>query len=93
MNIKIIKAKPEDAIHIKEINSKTWLNTYQNEKFWINEELLEKNPTTDESKKKFLERKKKELINNPWSYFIAKEWDNVIWYAAWRKHDNWLYNE
>jgi len=93
MNINILTALPEDAIFIQEINSKTWLDTYKNKELWINKKLLEKNPTNEDSRKDFLKRKWEEIKKVPWSYFLAKDWEKVIWYAAWKKHQNKSNNE
>ena len=93
MNINIFEANPIDAKLIQEINSKTWLHTYKNEELWINDELLKRNPTSDNNKKIYLKRKGEEIKQNPGSYFIVKDWEKVIWYASWKIHKNKSYNE
>lgn len=89
----IYSARPEDAIFILEINSKTWLNTYESDEYWIDENLFKKNKTSREDREKFIKRKSKEILDNPWSYFIVKDKNNVIWYACWKILKEKSYNE
>jgi len=89
----IYLAKPDDAIFISEINTKTWLSTYKSDEYWINEDLFKMYPTNKKDKDKFIKRKAKEILDNPWSYFLVKDNGNVIWYASWKIHKEKPHNE
>lgn len=91
--MEIYLAKPEDAIFISEINVKTWLSTYKSIEYWIDSDILKKYPTNKNEKDKFIKRKAKEISDCPWSYFLAKDNGNVIWYASGKIHDDKPYNE
>jgi GNAT superfamily N-acetyltransferase len=93
MNIKIITAIPSNAIDLSKINSLTYLNTYKSEEYWINEEIIKKYSMSEDQKRLFLEKKSKEIQDNPWSYILAKNGDKIVWYACWKKHIDKEYNE
>jgi len=83
--IVIVPAVPSDIIYIFEINSLTWFDTYKSEKYWITENTLNNIPENLEKRNIAIERRKKEILDNPWSYFLAKDWEKVVWYASWKK--------
>lgn len=93
MTIRILNALPENAMDIFNINSLTWLHTYKSEKYWIDEKLINKYPTSEEKKLAFINRKSNEIQENPWSYIIVKENEKVVWYACWKKYSDKDYNE
>lgn len=93
MTIKIVNALPKNAIDIFNINSKTWLNTYKSDKYWIDEDLLNKYPTSEEKKLSFINKKNKEIQDNPWSYIVLIDDNKVVWYACWKKYLDKNYNE
>ena len=93
MKIEILNALPENAKDIKNINSKTWFQTYKNDLYWINLETINKFPDTKEAINKFIDKKYNEILNNPWSYIVAKVNNEVIWYACWKIHLAKKFNE
>lgn len=93
MWIKILNALPENAIDIYNINSLTWLQTYKSEKYWINENLVNKYTTSEEKKSAFINKKSKEIQDNLWSYIVLIDDNKVVWYAWWKRHSNKNYNE
>lgn len=93
MNIIISNATPSNAEDISIINSLTWINTYKSKEYWINEEVANKYSTSKSKRNSFIKRKSKEINNNPWSYFLAKDNEKIIWYACWKKYIDKNYNE
>lgn len=79
MEIKITKAVPDDAYQIQDVYYKTWLTTYQNEKFGITKDDIENrfkdrhNPEIIESRKE----KIKNLSDNS-LFLVAKDKDKVV---------------
>lgn len=74
MWIKILDALPENAKDIFNINAWTWLYTYKSKEYWINENLVNKYPTSEEKKLTFISKKSKEIQDNPWSYIVLINW-------------------
>lgn len=89
MSIEIIEAKVEDVEQMFVISNKTWLDTYQNIEYDISEKdytLLDLNKISE-----IIGKRKLEIKENPWSYFVAVDDWKIIWYAWSRKYDD--YNE
>ena len=84
MTIQIKEAIPNDAKFLAEINSQTWFNTYKNTKYWITEYI----PNSEEQTQQYITKKSENIKNNPWSYFLAIDNWKVIWYANWKKHED-----
>ena len=93
MNITILPAIPSDAVFISEINSQTWFDTYKSEEYWITEELVKSFPEDNEWTKAFIERKEKEISDNLWSYFIARDNEKVVGYANGKIYPTKPFNE
>lgn len=93
MTITISQAIPSDAASISLINSETWFDTYQSEEYGITQELVRNFPHNDDDRNAFIERKSKEISDNPGSYCIARDGEKVVWYAQWRIHQQKPFNE